>query len=193
MFSGRLIPAFCCTLNFSPPRRPRDNERRCRIAPHNVVSFASILDRVVKWVLFVSLVIFLSRMIVRGAVAAIDSKALRGTDDYVLSLFVNELCHVAWQEDIGEKENEQSALERILPTILARYPRIRIFTGDAAFGHKKFAAMLIQARRDYFLQLKSPHDTDVALAKDTFRQIGEARSAEASSLEKRGGLKDRKS
>jgi hypothetical protein len=59
-------------------------------------------------------------MIVRGAVAVIDGKALRGTDYYVLSLFVNDLCHVAWQEDIGKKENEQSALERILPAILER-------------------------------------------------------------------------
>lgn len=46
---------------------------------------------------------FLARMVGRGAVAAVDGKALRGSDDYVLSVFVGEVCQVAWQEGCGDE------------------------------------------------------------------------------------------
>ena len=114
---------------------------------------------------------FLGRMVGRGAQASVDGKALRGADDYVLSVFANDICQVVWQEDVGSKENEMSCLERSLNTILARYPSLRLFTGDAAFCHKSIARSLIQAKRDYFLQLKAPHTTDVGLAKNAFNQL----------------------
>jgi len=128
---------------------------------------------------------FLSRMVKRGAQAAIDGKALRGAHDYVLSVFVNDICQVVWQEDVGRKENELSCLERSISDILSRYPNLRLFTGDAAFCHKSIARSLIEAKRDYFLQLKAPHTTDVALAEDAFAQLRETPPL-ATRAEKRG-------
>jgi len=131
-------------------------------------------------------------MVKRGAQAAIDGKALRGTKDYVLSVFVNDICQVVWQEDVGSKENELSCLERSISAILSNYPNLRLFTGDAAFCHKSIARCLIQAKRDYFLQLKAPHATDVTLAKRAFAQLRET-PALAKDVEKRGPHEEPKS
>lgn len=135
---------------------------------------------------------FLAHMVGRGAQAAIDGKALRGADDYILSVFVNEICQVVWQEDVGSKENEMSCLERSLDTILARYPHLRLFTGDAAFCHKSIARSLIQAKRDYFLQLKAPHTTDMAMAENAFAQLRKTAPL-ATTVEKRGLREEAKS
>jgi hypothetical protein len=172
-------------LGFRPPKQVRRKERRGRISAPNEDTIAAILNRVSSEELNERFTVFLSRMVTRGAVAAIDGKALRGTKDYVLSVFVNEICQVVWQEDVGTKENELATLERALGEILKKYPQIKVFTGDAAFCHKSIARKLIRAKRDYFLQLKSPHKTDVALAEDTFRQLRAGRAPGAVSEEKR--------
>ncbi len=171
-------------LGFRPRKRPRRKEDKGKLTSPNEDTIASILKRVGEAELNRVFAVFLARMVSRGAVAAIDGKALRGTDDYVLSVFVNDICQVVWQENVGTKENELSALERTLPTILEKYPQIKLFTGDAAFCQKSIARKLIQARRDYFLQLKSPHKTDVAIAEGAFAQLCR-RHAAAKSEEKR--------
>jgi len=190
---GRTHPSLLPKLGFRPPKRPRKKESKGCIASPNEDTITTILASVDNKELNDKLVLFLYRMIRRGAVAAIDGKALRGSDDYVLSVFVNDIQQVVWQEDIGKKENEQSALERVLATILEKYPQLKIFTGDATFCQKKFACALIKAKRDYFLQLKSPHDTDVSLAQDSFMQICAATSPAAKRVDKRGALKGRRS
>jgi hypothetical protein len=88
---------------------------------------------------------------------------------------------------VGAKEHELKALERALPAVLEHYPTLKLFTGDAAFCQKAIARELVAARRDYFLQLKAPHQTDVALARDSFAQITSGTPALARSAEKRGG------
>jgi hypothetical protein len=130
-------------------------------------------------------------MVARGAVAAVDGKALRGSQDYVLSVFVNQIGQVAWQEDVGTKENELRALERALPQILKQYPQLKLLSGDAGFCHKSIARMLVKARRNYLLQLKAPHNTDVALARDSFAQLTAAAPPLARSEDKRGAPRGR--
>lgn len=94
-------------------------------------------------------------MLLGGQRASIDGKALRGTGDYVLSVFIGDLRQTVWQENVGSKENELSALERSLPVILKRLKEIKLFSGDAAFCHKSIARELARAKRDYILQLKA--------------------------------------
>lgn len=184
-------PALLPKLGFGPRKRPRKSENKGRLSAPNEDTLQAILASVDHQQLNEKLAQFLGRMVRRGERAAIDGKALRGSDDYVLSVFVNDLCQVAWQEDVGEKENELKVLERALPDILAKYPHLKLFTGDAAFCHKTIARALVAARRDYFLQLKAPHATDVALATDSFTQITSGSPPLARSEEKRGALRGR--
>lgn len=129
-------------------------------------------------------------MLAGRVTAAVDGKALRGSGGYVLSVFVDELRQVLWQQDVGEKTNELSTLERVLPQILAAFPQLALLTGDAAFCHKPIARQIVDAGRDYFLQLKSPHDTDVGIAAEAFDQITKARKPLSDTVDKRGGPTD---
>jgi hypothetical protein len=182
---GRAHPHLLAKLGFCPRRRPRKSENRGRVSGPNEDTIKNILQSVDGRSFNEKFSLFLARMVGRGASAAVDGKALRGSEDYVLSVFVNDLCQVAWQEDIGQKDCELKALERALPQVLARYPNLRLLSGDAAFCHKSIARILVKARRDYFLQLKPPHDTDLALARDSFRQLTQ-KPALSRSEEKRG-------
>lgn len=190
---GKTRPKVLKKLGFRPVRRPRRKQDRGRLTCPNEDTIAAIMMSVSEVDVNRQFTVFLSRMVARGAVAAIDGKALRGTEDYVLSVFVNDICQVVWQENVGTKENELSALERALPEILEKYPQIKTFTGDAAFCQKSIAKMLVKAKRDYFLQLKSPHKTDVAVAERAFEQIRAGRPAGAKSEEKRAARTARKS
>lgn len=184
---GQARPGLLARLGFGHPKQVRRPQRRGRpLACPNEDTLANILELLPPAQLNDKFTLWLGRLVGRGAsVAAIDGKALRGADEYVLSVFVNDLRQVVWQEDVGDKENELSTLERSLPEILARYPGLRLFTGDAAFCHKSIARELIKAKRDYFLQLKAPHKTDLKLAQDSFRQL-RTLPPPARSEEKRG-------
>lgn len=178
-------PQLLKRLGFRPPKYPKRRQNKDRIAAPNEDTLAAILASVPDEELNERFAQWLARMVVRGSQAAIDGKALRGAKEYVLSVFVNDLRQVVWQEAVGTKENELSCLERSLQTILARYPHLRLFTGDAAFCHKTIARQLVRARRDYFLQLKAPHTGDVALAEGSFAQL-RSLPPTAQSVEKRG-------
>jgi len=180
-------------LGFRPPRYPRKPESKDHISAPSEDTLTRIVASVSPRAFNDCLAQFLGRMVQRGAQAAIDGKALRGADEYVLSVFANEICQVVWQEDVGrDKENECSCLARSLETIFVRYPQLRLFTGDAAFCHKAIARALVDAKRDYWLQLKAPHTTDLALAEDAFAQLRHTEPL-ATSVEKKGLRADRKS
>jgi hypothetical protein len=189
---AKVRPKLLRKLGFRPPKYPRMRESRGKVRPPSDDSIKRLLASVSSEDLNEALAQFLARMVRRGDQAAIDGKALRGAKDYVLSVFVNDICQVVWQEDVGEKENELSCLERSIEAILSRYPNIRLLTGDAAFCHKTIARSAIQARRDYFLQLKAPHTTDVGLAEEAFKQL-RCQPPLDETVEKRGDQKGRKS
>lgn len=189
---GRTRPRLLKRLGFAPPKYGRRGKKRQEICGPSEDTLTRILADLCPNELNEAFSRFLSRMVARGSQAAIDGKALRAADDYVLSVFVNDICQVAWQEDVGSKENELSCLERSIVTILDRYPNLRLFTGDAAFCHKSIARTLAQAKRDYFLQLKAPHTGDVVLAENAFAQLRK-RPPLATTVEKRGAQKEAKS
>ncbi|NQU44635.1 ISAs1 family transposase [bacterium] len=189
---ARVRPRLLKKLGFRPPKYPRRADSKGKIRAPSKDTIPRILATISPQDFNEGLACFLSRIVKRGAQAAIDGKALRGAHDYVLSVFVNDICQVVWQEDVGRKENELSCLERSISDILSRYPNLRLFTGDAAFCHKSIARSLIEAKRDYFLQLKAPHTTDVALAEDAFDQL-RATEPLATTAEKRGAREGRKS
>lgn len=179
-------------LGFRPPKYPRKPESRGKVRAPSDDTIKRLLAEVSAKDFNEALARFLARMVRKGDQAAIDGKALRGADDYVLSVFVNDICQVVWQEDVGEKENELSCLERSIEEILSRYPNIRLLTGDAAFCHKSIARSAVEAKRDYFLQLKAPHTTDVGLAEEAFSQLRSQPPLDETT-EKRGAQKGRRS
>ena len=189
---AKARPKLLRRLGFRPPKYPRKPESRGRIAAPSEDTLGRVVSGVSGGDLNARLGEFLARMVAAGSRAAVDGKALRGAREYVLSVFVNDVCHVVWQEQVGAKENELSSLERSLSSVLARYPGLRLLTGDAAFCHKSVARALVGARRDYLMQLKAPHSGDVALAKRAFEQLTTA-PALAETVEKRGRLAGRKS
>lgn len=176
----RLLPA----LGFRPPSQGRRKERLGKIAPPSNDMIARALALVDGETLNRYLGRWLGRLLARRELAAIDGKALRGQEEYLLSVYCPALGHVLWQENVGGKENELSALLRRLPEILAHLGSVRLFSGDAGFCHKEVARILAAERRDYLLQLKAPHVTDVRLAEDSFRQISH-RAPLAETVEKR--------
>jgi hypothetical protein len=188
---GQAQPQLLPKLGFRPRRRPRRAERKGLITAPNEDTIGNILKSISPGELNEKFTLFLGRMVARGAVAAVDGKALRGSQDHVLSVFVNEIGQVVWQEDVGAKENELRTLERALPRILEKYPQLKLLSGDAGFCHKSIARQLVKARRDYLLQLKAPHGTDLALARDSFAQLTAATPSLARSEDKRGAPRGR--
>jgi hypothetical protein len=177
----KLLPA----LGFRPVSQGRSHERRGKITAPSNDMIARSLTFVDGATLNVYLGRWLGRLLARREMAAVDGKALCGQDDYVLSVYCPALGHVFWQESVGEKENEMSALIRILPELLERLGKVRLFTADAGLCHKEVARILVEERRDYLLQLKAPHLTDVRLARDSFEQIT-SQPPLAETAEKRG-------
>lgn len=184
---GRLDPALLRRLGFRPPRRQRGRNPwpRGAVRCPNEDTIAKLLGSVDPEDFNACIAIWVARMLPREARAAVDGKALRGTGEHVLEVFVNDLRLVAWQAPVGEKQNELSALEGSIAGILATYPQLKLLTGDAMFCHKSIAQAVRDARRHYFLQLKHPHATDVGIAQDALRQLS-ATPALARSEGKRG-------
>lgn len=185
-------PKLLQKMGFRPPKYPRKRESRGKVRAPSDDTIKRLLASISDKDFNEALARFLGRMVRRGDQAAIDGKALRSADEHVLSVFVNDICQVVWQEDVGEKENEMSCLQRSIGKILSRYPNIRLLTGDAGLCHKSIARSIVQARRDYFLQLKAPHTTDLNLAQKAFDQLRNQPPLDKT-VEKRGGQKDPKS
>jgi len=193
VFAGTLSQSFRKQLGFYSAKYPRKKENRDRVASPNEDTLASVVGSVRTADFNLALAQFFSRLVRRGAQAAIDGKALRGADEYVLSVFVNEISQVVWQEDVGrDKENECSCLQRSLSLIFEKYPQLALLTGDAAFCHKTITRAIIEAKRDYWLQLKASHGTDLALAEDAFSQLRHTEPL-ATTVEKKGARAGRRS
>jgi hypothetical protein len=184
---GRCRPQLLRRLGIRPPRRQRGKnpwpkgEVRCP----NEDTIAVLLGSVDKEDFNACLALWFARLLPGEAHAACDGKALRGTEEHVLEILVNDLRLVVWQMPVGAKENELSALEAHVADILAKYPQIKLLTGDAMFCQKTIAESVMEARRHYFLQLKSPHKTDVALADHALSQLA-TKPPLARTEEKRG-------
>ena len=91
----------------------------------------------------------------RCSVAAVDGKASRAAGVHVLNVFLHDVEQVAWQLPVGTKQNEISAFRGSLKELLATYPFLRIFTGDAMFAGAPLCSELIENGRHYVFQIKA--------------------------------------
>jgi len=86
--------------------------------------------------------------------AAVDGKALRGSQHHLLHTFVQDLWLLLDLREVGEKQNEISAFRQHLDHMLERYPFISLFTFDALFAQHAIAKTLTDAGRRGLFQIK---------------------------------------
>ena len=91
----------------------------------------------------------------RSVAAAVDGKTSRAAGVHVLNVFLHDLEVAVWQERVGKKHNEISALRRVLPKLFETYPFLRILTGDAMFAGNPLCSELIANGRHYLFQIKA--------------------------------------
>lgn len=183
---GAANPDLLRDLGFRPTAKPRRAERRGAIVPPSNDTLVRCAALVGARRLNEALAAWLSDLALEGAAASVDGKALGGSGEGLLSLFVGELNMAVWQEPLGAKASELKTLERTLPTLLARFENLKLFTLDAGFCHKTVARALVDAKRDYLMQLKSPHGTDLRQAREALSAAARAGKPLARSVEKRG-------
>ena len=125
-------------------------------------------------------------------VVAVDGKtAKQGIDDdgdplHMLNVFVHDLQAVVGQWSTGaEKTNEPTLLRRHLAELLAAYPMLRLFTGDAIFAQRPLAELICGGGRDYLLQVKANQGDTLDALENCFAHAA-WRPPAAQSTNKRG-------
>lgn len=124
-------------------------------------------------------------------VAAVDGKYPHQSRDEtgqpfgLLNVFAHELKACLWQWVVSEKTAEPSVLKAHLDELFARYPLLRILTGDALFAQRGLCEALVEARRGYLLRVKGNQPELQAALKVTFDEISQ-RPPEAQTVDKAG-------
>lgn len=132
-----------------------------------------------------------------SGVVAVDGKtAKQGRDDngsplHMLHVFVHDLQTVIGQWSTGaEKTNEPMVLRRHLEELLAAYPMLRLFTGDALYAQRPLVELLCAQGRDYLLQIEANQGDTLDALQNCFSQLA-ARPPAAETTDKRGLTKKR--
>lgn len=128
-------------------------------------------------------------------VVAVDGKtAKQGLDDngsplHMLNVFVHDLQAIVGQWSTGaEKTNEPTLLRRHLEELLAAYPMLRLFTGDAIFAQRPLAQLVCGHGRDYLLQIEANQGDTLDALEHCFAQAAE-RPPAVETTDKRGRWK----
>lgn len=125
-------------------------------------------------------------------VAAIDGKTCcqgrnaDGSPVHMLNVFLQQtkLTLDQWSVN-GDKTNEPGSLQRHLAELLAAFPALQLFTGDAIFAQRPLLELLRSNDRDYLFQIKSNQPDVLDALKTCFAAAAQARPAHEM-IEKRG-------
>src|SRR3954452_11968512 len=124
--------------------------------------------------------------------AAVDGKTSKQGHDaqgdpiHMLNVFAHDLdlCLAQFPVTAG-KPTEPQALRHALQELLAHYPFIRLFTGDALFTQRPLAQVLLGADRDFLFAVKDNQPELLEAILTSFREAG-VREPDAKSVEKKG-------
>jgi hypothetical protein len=128
----------------------------------------------------------------RGVVAVDGKTAKQGLDDngsplHMLHVFLHDLQTVIGQWSTGtEKTNEPMLLRRHLEELLAAYPMLRLFTGDAIYAQRPLAELMCSHGRDYLLQIAGNQGDTLDVLQHCFAQAIATRPPAAETTDKRG-------
>ena len=112
-------------------------------------------------------------------VAAVDGKYPHqshneaGEPFGMLNVFAHDLKACLWQWVVSDKAAEPSVLKAHLDELFARYPLLRILTGDALFAQRGLCEALVAARRGYLLRVKGNQPELQAALKLTFDEVSQ--------------------
>jgi hypothetical protein len=94
-------------------------------------------------------------------IVAVDGKtSCQGLDSdgapvQLVTAFVHDLKQVLAQWSVrGDKTNESGVLKKRLPELAAKFPLLKLITGDAMYATRPVAEVLLDENCDYLLQLK---------------------------------------
>lgn len=128
-------------------------------------------------------------------IAAIDGKTCRqglaadGSPVQMLNVFLHDAKTTLDQWSVqGDKTNEPGSFERHLDELLAAYPTLGIFTGDAIFAQRPLLEVLQSHGCDYLFQVKANQPDVLDALKTCFAAAPSTRAAHETA-EKRGSTK----
>jgi hypothetical protein len=127
-------------------------------------------------------------------VAAIDGKtccqgfAANGSPVHMLNIFLQQTKLTLGQWSVnGDKTNEPGCFQRHLAELLASYPALTLFTGDAIFAQRPLLELLKAHDRDYLFQVKANQPDVLDALKTCFAEASSIRPAHEMA-EKRGRI-----
>jgi hypothetical protein len=140
-----------------------------------------------------ALATWLAGRMVAPVVAAVDGKTSKQAHDtdgdplHVLNVFDHaaRVCLADWPVGDG-KSTEPEVLKAHLDELFARWPSLRVLTGDALFCQRPLARLLIDAGRDYVLAVKD-NQPDLHEAVRTAFADATPATADATTREKSAG------
>lgn len=112
-------------------------------------------------------------------VAAVDGKYPHQSHNQagqpfgMLNVFAHDLKACLWQWVVSDKAAEPSVLKAHLDDLFARYPLLRVLTGDALFAQRSLCEALVAARRGYLLRIKGNQPELQAALKLTFEEVSQ--------------------
>lgn len=128
---------------------------------------------------------------------AVDGKACRGvkTGDasrdvlMLVNVFAHDLQVVLSQWRIPDKQGEPTVLAEHLSALIAKYPGIRLLTGDAYFSGRSLCQAITDLHKDYLVRIKgNQKDIEETLAFWFSEKIKEHSPPDARSVEKKRAL-----
>lgn len=123
----------------------------------------------------------------RRAAGTVDGKALRGTGQHIVNVFVQDFWCLLDMFEVGQKQNELSAFQAQLHEMLGKYPFLKLLTFDAMFAQHTVVETLTANNRLGIFQIKENQE-------ETFRRLERwfaalpADSCQAQETEKKRGL-----
>lgn len=138
-------------LDHGPPSESTYSRLFARIKPKR---FARIVGRAVK-----------ARM-KEGTQLAIDGKTSRaahvgedGKAVHILDFVATASHECLYAAIVDTKKNEAKTAEKLLPSVLREFPKIRTVTGDAMFLQREICKAIRKAKKHYLIKLKANQKT----------------------------------
>jgi hypothetical protein len=92
-------------------------------------------------------------------IASVDGKASKASGCHIVNVFLHEVQQVIWQAPVDKKANEITAFKQALAALIAAYPFVWLFVGDAMFAGTPLCELLVENGRHYLFQIKADQPT----------------------------------
>jgi hypothetical protein len=92
-------------------------------------------------------------------IASVDGKASKASGCHIVNVFLHEAQQVIWQAPVDKKANEITAFKQALAALIAAYPFVWLFVGDAMFAGAPLCELVIDNGRHYLFQIKADQPT----------------------------------